>query len=94
MNSLLRDREFLAGSFSFADIAFYMAQLFGARMGAPMTNATPALLHWRDRMTMRPAVQAVVAPMADFLSARGRPVPDFLDRAILEQNRRQSATQR
>src|SRR5688572_24855875 len=31
MESLLRDREFLAGPFSFADIAFFMAQLFGAR---------------------------------------------------------------
>ena len=79
MNSLLRDRDFLAGTFSYADIAFYMAQLFGARMGAPMTDATPALLEWRDRMTMRPAVHAVVTPMAAFLVARGRPVPDFLE---------------
>jgi glutathione S-transferase len=80
MDSLLRGREFLAGTFSYADIAFYMAQLFGARMGAPMTNATPDLLRWRDRMTMRPAVQTVVAPMAAFLVARGRAVPDFLNR--------------
>jgi glutathione S-transferase len=92
MNSLLTDREFLAGPFSFADIAFYMAQLFGARMGVPMTNATPALLHWRDRMTMRPAVYAVVSAMAAFLSARGRPVPDFLGRAMVEQKHHQGET--
>jgi glutathione S-transferase len=74
----LVDREFLTGTYSFADIAFYMAQLFGARMGAPMTDATPNLLRWRDRMTARPAVRSVVGRMAAFLLSRGRPVPDFL----------------
>ena len=39
----LADHEFLAGSYSFADIAFYMAQFFGRAHGAPMTNATPRL---------------------------------------------------
>lgn len=78
MEALLADREYLAGSYSYADIAFYMAQVFGARMSAPMTQATPRLLKWRDRMTARPAVRAVVAPMMAFLAARGRPVPDFL----------------
>jgi len=94
MNSLARSRDFLAGAFSYADIAFYMAQIFGERMGAPMTDATPDLLRWRDRMTMRPAVQAVVEPMATFLEARGRPVPDFLGRVIAEHDRRQDATRR
>jgi glutathione S-transferase len=78
MDALLSDRDYLAGSYSFADIAFYMAQVFGARMGAPMTEATPALLRWRDRLTDRPAVRAVLGPMMTFLRSRGRPVPDFL----------------
>jgi glutathione S-transferase len=78
MESLLLDREYLAGDYSFADIAFYMAQLFGARMRAPMSEETPNLLRWRDQMTRRPAVRAVVNPMAAFLAARGRPVPDFV----------------
>jgi glutathione S-transferase len=82
MESLLADREFLAETYSFADIAFYMAQLFGARMGAPMTEATPRLLRWRDRLTTRPAVRSVVSPMAAFLLSRGRPVPDFLSSAV------------
>ena len=60
IDGLLADREFLTRTYSFADIAFYMAQLFGARMGAPMTDATPNLLRWRDRMTARPAVRSVV----------------------------------
>jgi glutathione S-transferase len=75
---LLADREFLAETYSFADIAFYMAQLFGARMGAPIPDATPNLLGWRDRMTARPAVRSVVGRMAGFLRSTGRPVPDFL----------------
>jgi glutathione S-transferase len=85
IDGLLGDREFLAGTYSFADIAFYMAQLFGARMGAPITDVTPSLLCWRDRMTARPAVRSVVGPMAAFLLSRGRPVPDFLS-AMLAQS--------
>ena len=78
MEALLADREFLAGPYSYADIAFYMAQLFGARMGAAMTEATPRLLQWRDRITARPAVRKVVGPMAAFLVSQGRTLPDFL----------------
>lgn len=78
MEAVLADREYLAGTYSYADIAFYMAQVFGARMSAPMTQATPRLLKWRDRVGARPAVRAVVAPMMAFLAARGRGVPDFL----------------
>lgn len=78
MESLLADREFLAGAYSYADIAFYMAQLFGVRMGAPMPEAAPRLRQWRDRMTARAAVRAVVGPMAAFLISQGRPIPDFL----------------
>lgn len=77
MEALLSDREFLAGAYSYADIAFYMAQLFGARMGAPMTEH-PRLAQWRDRMTARPAVRQVVARMAAFLVSEGRPLPDFM----------------
>ncbi len=78
MENLLVDRPFLAGTYSFADIAFYMAQLFGARMGAPMTATSPNLLQWRDRMTSRPAVRQVVGPMAAFIVSRGGRLPDFL----------------
>jgi glutathione S-transferase len=78
METLMADREFLAGPYSYADIAFYMAQLFGARMGAPMTEAAPRLRQWRDRMTARPTVRAVVGPMVAFLISQDRPIPDFL----------------
>ena len=78
MEGVLGDREFLGGDYSFADIAFYMAQLFGARMGADMTGETPRLLQWRRRMTARPAVMKVVGPMADYLRSQGLSVPAFL----------------
>ena len=39
MERTLGGRQWLAGSYSYADIAFYMAQLFGARMAAPMDGA-------------------------------------------------------
>jgi len=78
MESLLSANSWLAGSFSFADIAFYMAALFGERQGAPITGATPRLLEWRTRMTRRPAVRGVVSAMASWLNAAGRPVPAFM----------------
>jgi glutathione S-transferase len=78
MEDSLGDSPYLAGTFSYADIAFYMASLFGERMGAPLTGDTPNLLRWRDRMTARPAVQQVVKPMAAFLTSQGRLLPAFL----------------
>lgn len=78
MDQVLAQADFLAGSYSFADIAFYMACVFADRKGAPMSAATPRLLAWRSRVGARPAVRAVVGPMMDFLAAQGRPVPVFL----------------
>ena len=68
---------YLAGPFSYADIAFFMAQFFAERMGAVMPPTTPALLQWRDRMIARAAVRAVLGPMCQFLRSVGRPVPTF-----------------
>jgi glutathione S-transferase len=78
MDALLEGREFLAGPHSFADIAFYMAQLFGTRKGAPMTGGVPRLLAWRDRMSARPAVREVAGAMGRYLASIGRPVPEFM----------------
>jgi glutathione S-transferase len=78
MNALLQDREWLAGSYGFADIAFYMAALFGERQGAPLTSDMPRLLAWRERMSARPAVRQVAAAMGRWLASIGRPVPVFL----------------
>jgi len=70
--------EWLAGSYSYADIAFYMAQLFGERMGAPMTDAHPRLQEWRERMSARPAVRQVAGAMGRYLLSQGRKLPAFL----------------
>ena len=77
MNRLLADRDYLAGSFSYADIAFYMAQFFAARMGVPMTSALPHLSGWRVRVSQRPAVRHVAGAMTEFLRQSNRPVPTF-----------------
>jgi len=80
MERQLADRDYLAGDFSFADIAFYMAALFGERKGAPLGSETPRLLAWRERMTQRPAVRSVAGAMGRWLASVGRPVPAFLRR--------------
>jgi len=80
MEGLLETSEYLAGPYSFADIAFYMACVFADRKGAGMTEATPRLLAWRTRVGERPAVRAVVDPMMRFLASHGRGVPAFLRR--------------
>ena len=80
MERTLEGRTWLAGGYSFADIAFYMAQLFGERMGAPMTDAHPRLKAWRERMGERPAVRQVAGSMGRYLLSIGRKLPAFLDK--------------
>lgn len=78
MDAQLAGREYLAGAFSYADIAFFMASLFGVRMGAEITGDTPALLAWRERVADRPAVRQVARTMMDYLASIGRPIPEFM----------------
>ena len=78
MEKAIADKEWLTGSYSYADIAFYMAQIFGDRMGAPMTDAHPKLQAWRDRMSARPAVRQVASAMGRYLLSQGRKLPAFL----------------
>jgi len=78
IDALLADRDHLAGPFTYADIAFFMAQLFGERKGAVATAETPNLLRWRARILERPAVRQVAGAMAAFLRAHARPVPEYL----------------
>ncbi|WBY03150.1 glutathione S-transferase family protein [Ramlibacter tataouinensis] len=71
-------RAWLSGEFTYADIAFYMAALFGERQGATLTEATPRLRTWRDRMSDREPVRQVAGAMAAWLLAAGRPLPPFM----------------
>ena len=79
MEARLEGREWLAGGYSYADIAFYMAALFGERMGAPLTGAHPRIKAWRDRMSARPPVQKVAGAMGRYLMGQGRKLPAFLE---------------
>lgn len=81
MEATLADREFLAGAFSYADIAFFMASLFGERMGAVMGEDLPRLTAWRARIAERPAVRQVAGAMMGYLTSTGRPVPAFMRQA-------------
>ncbi|MBB3178942.1 glutathione S-transferase family protein [Variovorax sp. Sphag1AA] len=83
MEALLVDRDYLAGPYSFADIAFYMAHVFADRKGAGMTEATQRLVAWRDRVGARAPVRQVVGTMMKFLANNGRPVPVFLQPLLL-----------
>jgi glutathione S-transferase len=79
MESQLADgRAWLLGELTYADIAFYMAALFGERQGATLTQATPRLIAWRDRMSQRESVCTVAGAMATWLVAAGRPLPPFM----------------
>lgn len=78
MNTRLKDRDYLAGDYSFADIGFYMAQTFGERMGAPVPAGMKRLLAWRDRLSQRTPVQRVMRAMAGYLRAQGRTLPPFM----------------
>jgi len=82
MDRRLASSEWLAGTYSFADIAFYMAALFGERQSAPLTAATPRLLDWRERMTRRVPVRTVVGAMTRWLKDAGRPVPAFMTATV------------
>jgi glutathione S-transferase len=78
IEELLAGRDYLADEYSFADIAFYMAQLFGERMGAPIPSSAARLRAWRERVSARTAVRRIVGAMAAYLISQRRPLPPFL----------------
>ncbi len=80
LEGVLGERDWLAGDYGYADIAFYMAQLFGERMGAPIGAEHRNLLGWRDRMSARPAVREVAGAMGRYLVSVGRRLPPFMAR--------------
>lgn len=83
MEKLMADgREWLATEYSYADIAFFMAQIFADRMGAPIPEQTTRLLAWRSRMSARPAVRQVAGAMGRYLLSQDRPLPGFLQSIV------------
>jgi glutathione S-transferase len=78
MEKQLDGLDYLVGPYSYADIAFFMAQVFGDRMGAPIGREYAGLIKWRARMTARQAVRQVIEPMVRYLIGQGRRVPSWL----------------
>jgi glutathione S-transferase len=78
MERTIGGQEWIAGAYSYVDIAFYMAQLFGERMGAPIPANLTRLHVWRDRMSARPAVRKVAGTMGRYLLSIGRTLPPFM----------------
>lgn len=82
MELRLASGDWLATDYSYADIAFFMAQLFAARLGAPMDEATPLLLAWRQRCAARPAVRPTLVQLVATLTSQRRAVPEFMRAAL------------
>lgn len=80
LEAMLGDgRVWLAGAdFTYADIAFYMAQIFGDRMGAPVPASHRRLIAWRTRMGERASVRQVAGAMTRYLIGEKRRVPEFM----------------
>jgi len=74
MDATLAGKDFLAGPFTYADIAFFMAQSFAEMLGAPVPVEHVRLQAWRGRVGARPSVQRVVGAMRAYLQAQGVPV--------------------
>ena len=77
MEALLNGAGYLAGTYTYADIAFYMAQFFAARHTVPMNERHVKLLAWRSRIAARPAVRVVIDRMAAYLRSIDYPVPPY-----------------
>lgn len=69
MNAVLEGREFLAGNFCYADIAFYSAQFFARFLRQPPSADLKNLERWRQSMNQRESVRRVMGEMASYLTA-------------------------
>lgn len=66
MDRHLADADYLAVSYSYADLTFFMAQFFAATLGVPVPSHCTRLLEWRARVAARPAVTAVTDRVSAF----------------------------
>lgn len=75
MDGLLAAREWLAGSYSYADIAFFCASWFASILGGAPGPEFPHLAGWRKRMISRPAVGGTMSGVSAYLVQNGIPAP-------------------
>ena len=74
MEKTLARQDYLAGTFSYADIAFYMAQSFAELLGAPPAKEHIHLREWKTRVGERASIRRVVGAMREYLQTQGVPV--------------------
>jgi glutathione S-transferase len=77
MEQALERGPFLARVYTYADIAFYMAQFFAARHTVPISEAHKKLRAWRSRVAGRAAVNQVISSMVTYLRSIDYAVPEF-----------------
>jgi glutathione S-transferase len=65
--------DYFAEEFSYADIAFYMAQFYAGLLGMPMPGELTKLNAWRERIAARPSVAFVTGRTWQFISASRAP---------------------
>jgi glutathione S-transferase len=75
MDEVLTGKDYLTGDFSYADIAFYMAQFFATFLGEPWRDGHPNMDAWKRRVGGRKSVSAVAGTMAKYLTDLGIPAP-------------------
>ena len=75
MDDRLENRPFLAGDFSYADIAFYVAEYFARFLNVHPPRELTHLADWRHRMSQRDSVIQVMGTMAVFISSQGLMAP-------------------
>ncbi|MEX1154930.1 glutathione S-transferase family protein [Parvibaculum sp.] len=68
MDKLLAQRDYIAGVYTYADIAFMCASFFTSFMGGAPNPALYHLAAWRKRMMARPAVAPVIHALANYLT--------------------------
>lgn len=77
MEAVLHGQRYLAGSFSYADIAFFMAHYFAVWLGADLKAHHVRVDAWRREMVRRPAFSAVTDAMTAYLAAKRLSPPAF-----------------
>jgi glutathione S-transferase len=75
MDRALGERTWMAGVFSFADIAAYAAFLTGGFFGL-RPDGLPRLAAWRDRIEARPSVRTVRDGILDYLREQQIRLPE------------------
>ena len=64
LDERLAHKDYLCGSFTFADIAVFITVLYALRLKGPRLDGFPALAAWYERVRARPAIARVTAEIA------------------------------